>query len=88
MLAKSLEQEASYGAHRRERVEQVKRDRDTLLDSRANMAQVVFKALTPQERHQLYKMGRLEVLAEADGSIEVFGPLVVSPEVCTSGSTY
>jgi site-specific DNA recombinase len=72
---------------RRERVEQMERDRDALLDSRASMAAGVLEALTPEERHQFYKMGRLEVLTDADGSIEVSGPLVMSPEVCTSGST-
>jgi hypothetical protein len=72
---------------RRERVEQMERDRDALLDSRASMAPGVLEALTPEERHQFYKMGGLEVLADADGSIEVSGPLVMSPKVCTSGST-
>lgn len=72
---------------RKERVEQMERDRDALLDYRGSMAPGVLEALTPEERHQFYKMGRLEMLADTDGSIKVSGPLVMSPEVCTSGST-
>jgi hypothetical protein len=82
-----LVQELEALRGRRERVEQMERDRDALLDSHASMAPGVLEALTPEERHQFYKMGGLEVLADADGSIEVSGPLVMSPEVCTLGST-
>ena len=32
--------------------------------------------LTPQQRHHIYKMGKFEVLAYADGTIEITGPLV------------
>jgi hypothetical protein len=66
----------------------MERDIDTLLDSHASTAPRVLEALMPEERRQIYKIGRLEVQAGADGSIEVSGPLLMSPEVCTSGSTF
>ena len=71
---------------RQERVEQMERYRDAFLDSRASMAPGALEALTPEERHRFYNMGRPEMLEDADGSSKVSGPLVMSPEVCTSAS--
>ena len=41
-------------------------------------------ALRPEQRHHLYKMSRIEVLAHADGTTEiVLGDLLSYDEVCT-----
>jgi hypothetical protein len=69
-----------------ERVEQMERDRDAILEAQAAMAPGALEALTPEERRQFYKMGGLQVVGGEDGRIEETGPLVASPEVCNSGS--
>ena len=67
-----------------ERLEQMEQDRDALLEFYADAAPDVLEQRTPEKRHQIYKMGRLGVRANLDGSIEVTGPLVLKPEVCNS----
>ncbi|MBV9455245.1 MAG: recombinase family protein [Rubrobacter sp.] len=69
-----------------ERIEQMERDRDSILELYAGMAPEALDSLTPEERHRFYKMGRLEVTADIDGRIEVTGPLVANLEVCSMGS--
>ena len=41
--------------------------------------------LTPEERHRVYKMLRLSVLACSDRSLEVSGVLCTDPGLGTSG---
>jgi hypothetical protein len=44
-------------------------------------------ALTPEQRHNLFRSFRLEVLAHADGTTEiVLGDLLSYDEVCTKES--
>ncbi len=73
---------------RRKIIEELERDRDALLEYYAGMVPEALDGLTPEERHQIYKMLKLEVTAGADGTIEVTGALGASPEVCELGSTY
>ncbi len=73
---------------RRERVEDLERDRDALLEFYAGMAPEALDSLAPQERHQIYKMLRLQVFAGADGRMELTGAFGATPEVCNSGSAY
>jgi len=54
----------------------LKRDRDVLLERYAGVVPESLDALTPEERHQLYKMLRLEVVAHPDKSLEVSGAIV------------
>lgn len=69
----------------RERVERLERDRDALLESYVGMVPEALKSLTPEERHRIYKMFRLDVAVNASGEIEVTGDLVAGPEVCSTG---
>ncbi len=46
---------------RKERLEQMERDRDAVLEAYAGVVPETLDALTPEERHQLYKMLRLDV---------------------------
>ena len=62
--------------NRQERVEALKRDRDTLLRSYAGLVPEVLDALLPEERHQVYKMLRLKVLTSPDGGLEATGDLL------------
>jgi site-specific DNA recombinase len=70
----------------RERIEQLERNKDTLLESYVGMATEALDSLAPEERHQIYKMLQLDVTASANGTIELTGHLVTDPEVCHSGS--
>ena len=81
------ERELETLSKRREKIEELKRDRDALLTTYVGMAPEVLDALQPEERHQLYRMLRLRVVAGADGSIEVNGALGGSLTVCKSEST-
>jgi hypothetical protein len=70
----------------RERIEQLERNKDTLLESFVGTAPEALDSLAPDERHQIYKMLQLGVTASANGAIELTGHLVTDPEVCHSGS--
>ena len=48
---------------RQERIDQLQRDKDDLLESYAGMAPEALDSLNPEERHQLYKMLKLHVEA-------------------------
>jgi IMP cyclohydrolase len=42
--------------------------------------------LTPEERYQIYRMLRLNVVVGPDGRVEVTGAIRADPEVCNSAS--
>jgi len=67
------ERELAAVRARREVVENLARDRDALLESYARMVPDELERLTPEERHQVYKMLHLRVLAHRDGTLEVSG---------------
>jgi Spy/CpxP family protein refolding chaperone len=71
--------------HHEEEIAQLERDRDALLESYAGASEEALDSLTPEQRHNLYKSFRLEVLAHPDGTTEiVLGMLLSSEEVCTT----
>jgi hypothetical protein len=47
---------------RRERIEEMERDRDALLDNYARMASEALNVLAPEERHQVYRILRLQAV--------------------------
>jgi hypothetical protein len=49
----------------------LERDRDAMLDSLEAVAPERLDALTPEQRHQFYKVLRLTVFVQADGVPEV-----------------
>ncbi len=73
---KTAQRELEALSRRQEEIEELERDRDALLEYYAGIAPEALANLTPQQRHRIYKMGRFEVLAHADGTIEITGPLV------------
>jgi hypothetical protein len=54
-----------------ERVEQMERDRDAVLEHYAALAPEALDSLTSEERHRLYKMLRLKVWVAKSGDLEV-----------------
>jgi site-specific DNA recombinase len=72
----TAEREIEALRQRQERIELLERDKDALLSSYAKMAPEALNALSPEERHQLYKMLRLKIAANPDRSLEMTGALV------------
>jgi site-specific DNA recombinase len=82
------ERELNNLRNRQEYVCELERDRDALLDKLEGVAPEALDALAPEERHQVYKMLHLKVIANLDGSYEVSGAFaesfnLESLEVCT-----
>ena len=77
------EQELESLRRKKERVARLDQDKEALLESYAKMAPEALEALSTEERHRLYSMLRLRVVANPDRSYEVAGALVpgfASPE--------
>jgi hypothetical protein len=56
-----------------EAIEALERDKEALLDYYASLAPEALDNLTPEERHHLYRMLRLEVIIRPDANLEVSG---------------
>jgi DNA repair exonuclease SbcCD ATPase subunit len=67
---------------RAERLRDLERDRDALLENYAEMMPEALDVLRPEERHRVYKTLRLRVVAFADGSLEVSGAFREELLVC------
>ena len=70
------ERELEKLQRKKERVERLEQDTETLLNSYAMMAPEALEALSAEERHRLYRMLRLRVVVNPDRSLEVTGALV------------
>ena len=67
------------------RLEDLERDRETLLEEYAGMLPEALDELTGEERHQVYRMLRLQVFVYPNGDLEVRG--VLREAVCTPMDT-
>jgi site-specific DNA recombinase len=72
---------------RRERMEELERDRDALLDSLMTVVPTTLDTLTPEERLNLYKLLELQVFLRSDGAIEATGTFANGLSVCTPEPT-
>jgi site-specific DNA recombinase len=70
---------------RRARLEDLERDRETLLEEYAGMLPEALDELTGEERHQVYRMLRLQVFVSPEGDLDVRG--VLREAVCTPMDT-
>jgi DNA repair exonuclease SbcCD ATPase subunit len=70
--------------NRQEWIEEMERDRDTLLDTYARMVPEVLEELTPEERHQVYRMLRLRAAVRIGGTLEVSGMFGEGSSFCHS----
>lgn len=75
---KTARRELEALERRRRHLEELERDKDTLLESYTKMTPEALYSLTPEERHELYKMLRLKVQALPDSTAEVSGVLGVA----------
>jgi hypothetical protein len=71
----TAEKELKAISARRETLENLERDKDALLEYYARMTPAALDALSPEERHQVYKMLRLAVEISPDGSLDCSGVL-------------
>jgi site-specific DNA recombinase len=69
-------------------LEELQRDKDALLEHYVTLAPEALDSLTPEERHQLYRMLRLKVVARLDETIELTGDLVNVADVSNLETTY
>ena len=72
---KAAEIEVQTLRSHRQVLAQLERDKDAILESYARMTPEALDKLSPEERHGVYKMLRLKVAANPDGSLEVTGAL-------------
>jgi DNA repair ATPase RecN len=72
-IHKTAERELKVLREHDEYLNGLEKDRDALLNSLAEVAPDALDSLTPEERHQVYRMLRLRVIANLDGSLEASG---------------
>ena len=67
---------------RRENIEELERDKDAVMESYASMVPEELDDLASEERHQIYKMLRLQVAVDPDRPPEVCGTFGGDLEFC------
>ncbi len=82
---KTAERELDTLKLRRTLLEELERDKASLLTKYADMVPEALENLSGEERHQVYRMLRLQVWVRPDGPIEVEG--VLREAVCTPTDT-
>jgi DNA repair exonuclease SbcCD ATPase subunit len=73
---------------RRERLEELERDKDALLESYARMTPEALDSLTPEERHRVYGMLGLRATITMDGTLEVSGTFNDGDSLCGLETPY
>jgi hypothetical protein len=84
-VQKTAERELQTLKERTERLEQLEKDKDALLEYYAALAPEPLDTLSPEEHHRLYKMLRLSVVVHTDGPLEISG--LLGEPMCTSSPT-
>ena len=78
------ERELEALRNHRERIVGLATDRHTLLDSLVGVVPDALDSLTPEEHHHVYKLLRLRVTVNSDGTLEVTGAFGDSSALCHS----
>lgn len=81
----TAERELAEAEGRRNQLEQLERDRDTIMEHYAGLVPEALDNLTGEECHQVYRMLRLMVYIRPDGGLDVQG--VLREPVCTPTAT-
>jgi hypothetical protein len=76
------ERELEMLQRRTDRIAELQCDADSIMDYYAGMVPEGLENLTPQERHRVYGMLRLEVLAYPDGSLKMSGLVGQERQLC------
>ena len=71
----TVERELTALRGRRERLEELERDKEILLNSYAGLAPEALDSLAPEERHRVYRMLGVRAVAHVGGTLEVGGAL-------------
>lgn len=69
----AAERELATAQDRRETIERLKRDKESLLEHYADVAPEALGSLAPEERHQFYKTLGLKVIVRPDTTLEISG---------------
>src|SRR5918997_693866 len=89
---KIAQRELELLASRQERLKALEQDKEAILESYARMAPEALDGLTPEERHQFYRMLRLRVIVEPDGATQISGAFneaqAMWPSETTSGGNH
>ncbi len=80
---KAAQRELEALKGKRDRIAELEQDRDALLASLIQIGSEALDTLTPDEKHQLYRILRLEVVVREDRTVEVSGAFGDSLDVCT-----
>jgi hypothetical protein len=84
---RAAEMEIENLRRRLERVEELERNRDTLLDSYVGLMPQRLQELEPKERRRIYSMLRLRLVMDPDGGIEATGIIGAGKYLCESELT-
>ena len=84
---KMAQQELEALAQRQEKLEELKRDKNALLESYARIVPERLDALSPEERYRIYKMLQLRVVFGLDRPLEVSRVFGEGVPVCGSETT-
>jgi len=82
---RTAERELDTLNRRQARIEELERDKASLLEEYSDVVPEALTELSAEDRHQLYRMLRLEVYVLPDGSLDIRG--AVGTEFCTSAAT-
>jgi len=80
----TAERELDAIRERRDRLDELERDRDAVLDSLVEIAPQALGSLTPEERNRFYKLLRLQVVVGLDDTLEISGAFGDGVGVCES----
>jgi hypothetical protein len=83
---KSAERELSVLRGHQERLSELERYKDAILDSYAGMAPDALESLTLEDRYRVYRMLRIRAVAHVDGTLEVSKALAGAVEVSNLGT--
>ena len=78
-IRKTAERELRALQYRTERLEQLERNRDSLLESYSGLMPEAIDTLGSEERHRVYRMIRMKSYLEANGSLQLSGDVMNFP---------
>jgi len=87
VIRTTAERELKALRSRREKLVALEQDKETVLETYAQMAPEALDSLTPKERHQFYRMLRLRVVVQPGGRTQVGGAFNSDQGICPLETT-